>query len=107
MQTYKIKQTVIGHISILEIEGDLNIANTKKLIEVIRNAISESSFVIIDLSNISYINSTAIGALIGFRQHKNNEIKIVISYSNPVYSIMKTLELHKFFNIYNSIDEAL
>lgn len=107
MPAYNIKQTVIGNVSILEIDGDLNIANTKKLMDIIRNAISESSTVIVDLSNISYINSTAIGALIGFRQHKTDEIKIVISYSNPVYGIMKTLELHKFFNIYNSIDEAL
>jgi anti-sigma B factor antagonist len=65
--------------------------------------------IIVDMSDIKFINSNGIGILVaGFMTVKNGggELKLV-NNSDKVTGVLSITKLNQVFNSYNSLDEAL
>ena len=98
------------NISIIDINGEIDLYNAPEIKDVINALIAEQKVnVIINLEKVSYIDSSGIGALISslsnLKKYQGG-LKII----NVFASVRKVFELTKltsFFEIYDSEEEAL
>jgi anti-sigma B factor antagonist len=99
-----------GDIVILDIAGEIDLYNAPEIKDIINKLIEEKKFnVIINLDQVSYIDSSGIGALISslsnLKKYQGG-LKII----NVFASVRKVFELTKltsFFEIYDLEDEAV
>jgi anti-sigma B factor antagonist len=77
--------------------------------EIVKVFESGNSKVIIDLKGVNYIDSSGFGCLLSVMKTARNNYGI-LKFVNPepaVMQVLKTLNLHTVFDIYNDIDVCL
>lgn len=97
-------------IVILDISGEIDLYNAPEIKDIINKLIDEKKYnVVINLQEVSYIDSSGIGALISslsnLKKYQGG-LKII----NVFASVRKVFELTKltsFFEIFDSEDEAI
>ena len=88
-------------ISILDINGEIDLYNAPEIKEIINGLIAEQKTnVIINLEKVSYIDSSGIGALI-------SSLSNLKKYQGGLKIINVFASVRKVFEIYDSEDEAL
>jgi anti-anti-sigma factor len=99
-------------IGVFELSYDkLNIFNTTEIVTQFKDVIEKNnqSTYIIDLKNISHIDSVGIGILIAFKnavERKGCQLYLICQ-SDLVYRVLKITKLEAYFTIYRSFDEAV
>ena len=87
----------------ISINGDLDIDNTDSLREKISTSLDANTAVSLDMSEVSYIDSSGVAALIESRQKADEggkEFKL-LKPSESVVSVLKMAKLDTFFVIEN------
>ncbi len=87
----------------------INVSNIGDFKDEITAQITPSSKVVIDLTGISYIDSSGFGMLLSFlRTSKTNESRLMFCCIMPeVMSLINLLQLHTVFEIHTSREECL
>jgi anti-sigma B factor antagonist len=77
--------------------------------EIVKVFESGNSKVIIDLKGVKYIDSSGFGCLLSVMKTARNNYGILkfVNPEPPVMQVLKTLNLHTVFDIYNDIDVCL
>jgi len=95
-------------IKILELSNrQLDLTNLKTLKKKLLDSIPKNEkHIILDLENISYIDSSVIGLFVDlFNNYRNNQGSFGLLHINDkVYKILELVNLTKFIQIYKSID---
>ena len=99
-----------GEVVILDISGEIDLYNAPEIKDIINKLIEQKRYnVVINLKDVTYIDSSGIGALISslsnLKKYQGG-LKII----NVFASVRKVFELTKltsFFEIFDSEDEAL
>jgi len=106
----EINQREKDSISILDIQGEIDLYNAPEIKEIIQKLINEQKYnIIINLEKVSYIDSSGIGALISSLSNLKKyqgSLKIINVYAS-VKKVFELTKLTSFFEIYDSEDEAL
>lgn len=94
---------------ILTLTGDFDVYREAELRELLRPA-SDADEVILDLSGVGYIDSTALGVLVGVRVQRRKgglpPIRLVV-VSDQVRRIFAVTALDRVWPIHATLDEAL
>jgi anti-sigma B factor antagonist len=95
--------------SVIAITGELDLASAPELkwtlVDLLRGGYSQ---LVLDLSNVSFMDSTALGVLIGLDRNLNAGERIAIASPRPsVAKIFELTGLDTAFNIFANVDEAL
>lgn len=107
----EIKEQLKDDIMVLKLSGemmggpDATVLNDK-LHELIESGKLE---VIVDLSSVSWINSSGLGILIGALttiRNAGGELKIA-SVTDRIKRLLEITKLHKVFDLYDSVDSAV
>ncbi len=100
-----------GKVTILDIEGAIKLGESAEFFSdalgnVLRN---ENTSVVIDFSQISYIDSTGIGELIGYLSKFSGEHRqvILVNPSARILKLLKVVRLDKVFKIFPDEDSAV
>jgi anti-sigma B factor antagonist len=95
--------------TVLEIEGDLDLAsapNLKWALADLQEAGEKS--LIVDLGGVSFIDSTALGVLVGAQRGLDVGARLLLICSEPnVLRIFELTGLDGMFDIFGTLDEAL
>jgi len=93
------REGIIDHLEVNELISSLNI---------IQNSINNKSKVIIDLSNIKYIDSSGLGFLVVVNSRfKDKDCDIVfINISKKIVEILELAHIINSFNVVENKDEA-
>jgi len=110
MISMDISSRVKGEVVILDISGEIDLYNAPEIKDIINRMIEQKKYnVVINLKNVTYIDSSGIGALISslsnLKKYQGG-LKIV----NVFASVRKVFELTKltsFFDIFDSEEEAV
>ena len=97
-------------ISILDIQGEIDLYSAPEIKDKIQGFINEKKYnVIINLGEVSYIDSSGIGALISSLSSlkKSNGGMKIINVLSTVRKVFELTKLVSFFEIYDSEDEAI
>ncbi len=95
---------------ILHIEGEIDVYNAYELRNEINRAIEDKFYrVIIDLKNVSYIDSSGLGVLVsGVKTVMNHQgVLKLVELNEKIRSLTKLTGLEKFFEIYDSLADAM
>ncbi len=105
MTTEKFDNYVILHL-----EGDfVGNEDVDKLRDMFRAISNDSNNLIIDLKNVSYLNSTSLGALLSANAlfEKKGGKALVCSLSDYLKNIFSITKLTLIFTLYDNCEEAI
>jgi anti-sigma B factor antagonist len=99
-----------GEVVILDISGEIDLYNAPEIKDIINKLIEQKRYnVVINLKDVTYIDSSGIGALISslsnLKKYQGG-LKII----NVFASVRKVFELTKltsFFDIYDNEDDSV
>ena len=102
---YKINKN--GSYSIIELEGEIDLYCSPDTRKVILKELKNGDDMLIDLSKVSYIDSSGIACLVeGYQVANEKKIKFaLLGVSQSALNVLKLARLDNVFKIYNSIDE--
>ena len=94
---------------VIRFEGEIDLYGTPHAREVILNCLKSERNTVIDLSAVSYIDSSGVASLVeGFQQAKNQQLEFgLINISDAVQNVLELAHLDKVFTIHASLDERI
>jgi anti-sigma B factor antagonist len=98
-----------GSACVVKLAGELDLYNAPNVREALVRACADSpGRVVVDLGDVEFIDSTALGVLIEARRHLANSRAFILAA--PGLETRRALEisgLDRHFNVYDSVPEAL
>ncbi|HWX96237.1 MAG TPA: STAS domain-containing protein [Solirubrobacteraceae bacterium] len=104
-----IRRELDEHTGVLSVEGELDLASAPSLKWALTDILDAGhDQVIVDLSLVSFIDSTALGVLVGVKKNLSPGAKLAISCTHPdVLNIFELTGLDSTFDIFPTFDDAL
>lgn len=109
MEVY-VKTTKVLQAMIIEIETPtLNTSNVKAFKLEIQPFLETEKHIVLDLSNLTFVDSSGLGALLfclkRLNQH-DGDLKLC-NITKPVRVLFELVRLHQIIEVFNSREEAL
>ncbi len=103
------KKSTRGKAVVLTLSGKIQMGDTEELEQSFEKLLrSRENHIILDLSRVSYVCSSALGVLIATRRkiaRQNGEIRLIIS-AGEVLDLFRLTMVDRVFPIHASVDEA-
>lgn len=94
---------------VIHVEGDLDVYTAPRLKEVLDEAVAGGGRLILDLSGVHFIDSTALGVLVGTHQEtQSGDSRFCLVVEDPF--LLKIFHITGFdgvFSIFSRVEEAL
>lgn len=101
---------VFGDIAVLRLREDhLDASNSKDFRRDVVTCIESHLRVIFDMTEVQFVDSSGCGVLLSCLRDLNGrggDLKLC-GISKPVRALFELVRMHKIFEIYNNVDEAL
>lgn len=99
------------NFKVMNLNGDfVGVDEVNQLRDIFRElAVMEKNKMVVNLENVSYLNSTALGALLSANAlyEKNNGKLLICNASEYLTNIFQITKLTFIFNLYTSLDDAI
>ena len=95
--------------SVVAFTGEVDLESSPAAREVLLKCLESTSKVIVDLSEVSYIDSSGVASLVEALQaaKKNGSQFSLAAASEPTRRVLELARLDKVFTMYDSVDEGL
>lgn len=106
---FSIETRILGNgVPVLILKGEVDVYTTPQMKEHLSSLIQQGAKqIVVDLSNVSYFDSTALGALIGalhrLKEHEGNIL--IAGASARVKRVFEITGLDKVFDMYETIEQ--
>ncbi len=107
---FVISQRELAHdITVLSVEGDLDLASAPSLKWALADLQSSGRrHVVVDLSKVSFIDSTALGVLVGAQRAMDKGVRLAVACSEEnVLRIFELTGLDGMFEIVATLEDAV
>lgn len=88
---------------------NLDAGNVRVFKEQITPLINEYGAILLDMSQLTFVDSSGLGALLSCLRtmnNKNGQLKL-FALAKPVQALFELVRMHRIFSIYNNRDEAI
>ncbi|MEZ5126422.1 MAG: STAS domain-containing protein [Thermoleophilia bacterium] len=99
-----------GDVGVVSLEGEIDIYSSPQFKEVLLRGIEEgASRIVIDLTDVTFIDSTALGVLVSGakRVRPHNGSLDIICVDDNIIRILEITGLDRIFGVFTSRGEAL
>jgi anti-sigma B factor antagonist len=97
-----------GDAVVLRLAGELDLYNTADVTAALEELAADSpSRVIIDLSEVAFVDSTALGTLVEARRQMGANGLVLVAPGADVSRALEVSGLDQHFTVRSSVDEAL
>ena len=95
--------------SVVAFTGEVDLESSPAAREVLLKCLESTSKVIVDLSEVSYVDSSGVASLVEALQaaKKNGSQFALAAVSEPTRRVLELARLDKVFTLYDSVDEGL
>jgi len=95
--------------SVVALTGEVDLESSPAAREILLKCLESTSKVIVDLSEVSYIDSSGVASLVEALQaaKKNGSQFSLAAASEPTRRVLELARLDKVFTMYSSVDEGL
>ena len=95
-----------SELNVLSISGEVDMHESPKARKQILDCLKSGKSLLVDLSGVSYIDSSGIASLVeGLQLSKNKQLDFgLVSISHSVNQVMQLARLDRVFTIYDSVD---
>jgi anti-sigma B factor antagonist len=107
LMKYKVRD--IKNYAVVELNGDVDLSCSPDARATILNCLKSKRHVLVDLSAVSYIDSSGVASLVeGYQAAKKANLKFgLVGVSEAALSVLQLARLDKVFPIHASVDERL
>lgn len=97
-----------GHL-IVSFEGDVDMQNSPEARNVLLKCLEKKLPVLVDLSQVSYIDSSGVASLVESLQtaKRNNSEFALVSVSGEAKRVLQLARLDKIFTIFDTLEDGL
>lgn len=97
------------NIKIIKIKGQVSLDNHDELYKSLINCVKGEKRVVLDLEQLSYLNSMGLGTIIKiYSKLKKNNCKLVLCCLNDnIKELFAITKLDKVLDIYDSLEKAI
>lgn len=110
MKDFHIEQETRNDIQLVRLQGSLDMYSFPRLETQLNNLFQQNRYrVLLDCSQLDYIGSAGLGALMGFTKlarENNGDLKL-LSVPDRIYKIIELLGFTKVLQVYNTEQAAL
>jgi anti-sigma B factor antagonist len=100
-----------GGITVLKVVGAVKVGETVREFEqsLERAASDNTGAIVLDLTNLEYMDSTVIGVLVGALHRLKGEGRdlVLVKPRERIASLLRTAKLDSLFEIYETVAEAI
>lgn len=98
-----------GGYSIVELSGEVDLSCSSEARKIILEQLDADRNLLVDLSQVSYIDSSGIASLVeGFQTAKKKSLNFgLIAVSDAALSVLQLARLDKVFPIHDTLDARL
>ena len=95
--------------TVVAFTGEVDLESSPVAREILLKCLESTSKVIVDLSEVTYIDSSGVASLVEALQaaKKNGSQFALAAVSEPTRRVLELARLDKVFTLYDSVDEAL
>ncbi|MFT4584497.1 MAG: anti-sigma B factor antagonist [Gammaproteobacteria bacterium] len=95
--------------SIVLLTGDVDLSCSPDARKKILDCLESSKNTLVDLSNVTYIDSSGVASLVeGYQTAKKKNLKFgLVGVSDPAMSVLELARLNKVFPIYATVEECV
>lgn len=98
-----------GETTVVHVGGDLDVYTAPRLKETLEQNLTVGARVVLDLSGVQFIDSTALGVMVGalqLSQANGGDLRLVVG--DPfLLKIFRITGFEEMFSIYPKLEEAL
>lgn len=106
-----VRHAPLPHVAVIVVEGELDLASAPRLKWALSETIAAGEGprqVIVDLTRLDFIDSTAIGVLVGAAHRSGEEVSLLIACDREsVLHIFEVTGLDAGFAIFPTVKQAL
>ena len=108
MSDNTLSTTDVEGFKLVRIAGEVDLSWSQKVRKAILDALAASKAVAVDLSAVSYIDSSGIAALVeGFQQSRGKGQKFaLIAVSSAVMAVLELARLDRVFPLFPTLADA-
>lgn len=105
--TYKTHKE--GSYTVVDLSGEVDLHHSPAAREQILAQIKAQNHVLVDLSAVTYIDSSGVASLVeGLQQARQQQLEFgLIGVSAPALQVLQLARLDKVFEIYDSLQQRL
>ena len=95
--------------SIVVLKGDVDLESSPAAREVLLKSVEGAGMVLVDLSSVTYIDSSGVASLVEALQaaKRNGGRFALVAASDPTRRVLELARLDKVFTMYTTVDEGL
>lgn len=95
--------------SIVVLKGDVDLESSPAAREVLLKSVEGGGKVLVDLSSVTYIDSSGVASLVEALQaaKRNGGRFALVAASDPTRRVLELARLDKVFTMYTTVDEGL
>lgn len=101
----ELKYKIVGSILIIKFIGEINFFLHDEYEKLLEDNAGKYKNLIIDMTKVTYINSTGVNILFSISKHA--DIRIIGPKSKFICSVFRALKLDKVMGVYGSLNEAI
>jgi len=105
--TYPVHEE--GGYTVVELSGDVDLSCSPEARETILDCLHQGQRVLVDLSGVTYIDSSGIASLVeGYQTARKQNLDFgLVGVSEAALGVLQLARLDKVFPIHASVDERL
>jgi anti-sigma B factor antagonist len=108
--TFEIAESRVDGVSVVTVTGEIDVATAPDLKEcLVAQAVDGVAAIVVDLSGVSFIDSTALGVLVGaYRRQEDagGTLKLVVTEPR-ILKVLEITALTSVFSVFATVDEAV
>jgi anti-sigma B factor antagonist len=99
----------LEHVNLVRVQGEIDVSNIYVPQDVLAQALRDRLPLVIDLSRVTYLDSTALNVLMGIRDRcRIMDVDLALVFtSQAMREVFSALSLHEVFNIFPGVDDAV
>jgi anti-sigma B factor antagonist len=96
-----------SEFDVLELSGEIDLHYSPTLRELILGSLKGGKPLLIDMSDVGYIDSSAIASLVeGFQTAKSTNLAYgLLSISHPALQVLTLTRLDQVFSLYDNVEQ--
>jgi len=98
-----------GSYTIIELEGEVDLSCSPDARKVILDVLKSGQHLLVDLSNVTYIDSSGVASLVeGYQVAKKKKLKFgLVGVSQSALGVLVLARLDKIFPIHATVQERI
>lgn len=98
-----------NEFDVLELSGEIDLHFSPELRKQILGSLKDGKPLLIDMKEVSYIDSSGIASLVeGFQTAKSSDLAYgLLSISNPALQVLTLTRLDKVFSLYDDVEQFI